>query len=201
MWVLLVTNNRLLLDQHEVSIIVPHAMRILIFIEEGSALVFTQIVFLFLWQLLTCMCKFNYLGENIQASWMTSLMTIPNLYSLWNFILGYFTMRSGNALWRYTGFLWESQFKSYFNKKDEGNLPVNTLWNTVLERKWEESDLYISSHLPDLQITKCCKTEMQKLFQSPFASWMGKHLTEDPGWQTNKQTKKYKLIKQRNLSH
>lgn len=174
-------------------------MRILIFTEEESALVFTQIVFLFLWQLLTRMCKFNYVGENIQASWVTSLMTTPNLYSLWNFILGYFTMRSDNALRRYTGFLWGSQFKSYFNKKDEVNLPVNTLWNTVLERKWEESDLYISSHLPDLQITKCCKTEMQKLFQSPFASRRGKHLTEDPVWQTNKQ-KKYKLIKQRNLS-
>lgn len=79
-------------------------------------------------------------------------------------------MRSGNALRRYTGFLWESQFKSYFNKKDKVNLPVNIPWNTVLERKWEESDLYISSYLPDLQIAKYCKTEMQKLFQSHFTS-------------------------------
>lgn len=148
---------------HAVSItVVPHAMRILIFIEEESALVFTQIVFRFLWQLLTCMCKCNYLGENMQASWVTSLMAIPNLYGLWNFLLDYFTMWSGNALRRHPGLRRESQLKSHFNKKDEVNLPVNTPWNTLLERKWEESDLYISSHLPDLQITKHCRTEMKK---------------------------------------
>lgn len=61
--VLLVTNNGLLPDQHEVGIIVPHAWRILIFSEEGqlpSPGFYTNCVSLS-GQLLTCMCQFNLL--------------------------------------------------------------------------------------------------------------------------------------------